>query len=399
MTVIIQFDGIDDYLSISDASTSDGDSFTLRLRTTSTQFHGLLWDGSQGTNYLRINTSGELRARAGGTSGSSVAPPNGINLRDGDWHEITLHIYSSSHQYEVDGFFTSIDNADLTGGKFNRLFYNSGDNFLGECSHVEFAGGNTRFYDADASVHTAGTPIVTDTVSADNATGVNMPTAALGQAGSAWVDLGGGGVTVTVDLTISKPIFSAQASVTLPEPSSSVDLTISAPVFSAQASVTFPQPASIIDIGISKPVFSVSAEATLPSAASNISIDISKPVFSVDASATLPQPDSSTAIEISKPVFSVAVTVSELATSSVISFDVSKPVFSAQAAVTLPSPSSSIQFNIAKPVFSVTATVTGLDIVTADNAKITVNYGSNKISLITKSNTITLITKSNKIKV
>lgn len=47
--------------------------------------------------------------------------------------------------------------------------------------------------DATASSHAAGTPVLTDTIGGNNATGVNMPTD-----GSAWVDLGGGGITVTV---------------------------------------------------------------------------------------------------------------------------------------------------------------------------------------------------------
>lgn len=51
------------------------------------------------------------------------------------------------------------------------------------------------FYDAAVSSHAAGTPILTDTIGGNNATGVNMPTD-----GSAWVDLGGGGVTVTATL-------------------------------------------------------------------------------------------------------------------------------------------------------------------------------------------------------
>jgi hypothetical protein len=57
---------------------------------------------------------------------------------------------------------------------------------------------NSRYYDATASSHTAGTPILSETLNGNDATGVNMPTD-----GSAWLDLGGG-------LTALTKSFSAQ---------------------------------------------------------------------------------------------------------------------------------------------------------------------------------------------
>lgn len=47
-------------------------------------------------------------------------------------------------------------------------------------------------WDATPSNHGSGTPLLLDTVGSNDATGVNMPTD-----GSAWVDLGGGGISVT----------------------------------------------------------------------------------------------------------------------------------------------------------------------------------------------------------
>ena len=53
--------------------------------------------------------------------------------------------------------------------------------------------GDVRTYDVDFSAPATGTPVLIDTTSGLNATGVNMPTD-----GSAWIDLGGGGTTLTV---------------------------------------------------------------------------------------------------------------------------------------------------------------------------------------------------------
>ena len=63
---------------------------------------------------------------------------------------------------------------------------------------------------------------------------------------------------------------------------------------------------------------------------------------------------------------------------------IDSPVFSVQSSVTLPV--ANINFNISKPIFSIMATVTGLDIIVGSNAKLTVNFESNKLTLKTQSN-------------
>lgn len=64
-----------------------------------------------------------------------------------------------------------------------------------EVQYIKLQSTNFDHYlDATASSHSAGTPILVDTVGTNNATGVNMPTD-----GSAWIDLGGGGTQLLVD--------------------------------------------------------------------------------------------------------------------------------------------------------------------------------------------------------
>lgn len=65
-------------------------------------------------------------------------------------------------------------------------------------------------WDATVSNHGAGTPITTDTIGGNNATGVNMPTD-----GSAWVDLGGGSNSVNADLSEQYESFSESLNISL----------------------------------------------------------------------------------------------------------------------------------------------------------------------------------------
>mgnify|MGYP003634382796 CR=1 FL=1 len=131
---------------------------------------------------LRVNQSG-----AGGLSVSSYTQP----LVD---QRFELEIFRDATGYDVylDAVFIG-RNATTSALVFNRFggIY-TGDGFAGLIHNVKI---NSNInWDATASSHTAGTPILTDTISAVNATGVNMPTD-----GSAWVDLGGGGISLTVD--------------------------------------------------------------------------------------------------------------------------------------------------------------------------------------------------------
>ena len=222
--------------------------------------------------------------------------------------------------------------------------------------------------------------------------------------------VGGSGVTVSADIEISKPEFSVNSSVTFPQANSSIELVISSPVFSINSSITLPNPQTNTSLVIQKPEFSVSALVTLPNPDSDIStviqkpvfntlitvttpnkvsdvfIDIGKPDFSVNTNVTLPQPASSIATNISKPLFSALISVTDPSFISNIDIDISGPVFSIEAVITQPLPVADINFNISKPIFSIMATVTGLDIIVGSNAKLTVNFESNKLTLKTQSN-------------
>ena len=87
-------------------------------------------------------------------------------------------------------------------GKNSTSFYTAAS----ELEYLNFTinGVNGPFYDATVSSHAAGTPVLTDTATGNDASGVNFPTD-----GSAWVDLGGGtGITLTADSTIPSIVSS-----------------------------------------------------------------------------------------------------------------------------------------------------------------------------------------------
>ncbi len=197
-----------------------------------------------------------------------------------------------------------------------------------------------------------------------------------------------GGTSSTVAFDVLKPEFSASATVTLPQPNSSAGIEITKPVFNVNSSATLPQPASGVDFAIDEPLFSVSTSVTLPSGVADVAFDVEAPLFSASVIASLPQPLAIVSVDVLAPLFSVSAEVSETAISSDVDLTIIKPEFSAQASITLPSPNSDVLFNIDKPMFSARVTVSGIEIIAADNAKITLNYKSNIITPQTKSNYI-----------
>ena len=74
------------------------------------------------------------------------------------------------------------------------------------------------------------------------------------QAPNTWIEQGGG-ITLTADIEINKPVFAAQSSVTLPQPSSITSFAIDKPVFNifiaaSQPIPTIPQKTGKISFGV-----------------------------------------------------------------------------------------------------------------------------------------------------
>ena len=198
MAVALQLDGNDDRLGfanwVASGEFSISHTFTYVQAT-----EVLLGDIGQGVDFLACISNGSVRFNinsqnlnlpaiyVAGTEYTATVTRDADNL-------IVFSIGADSVSQTVSG--------DLTLNTFGE--FSSGLNFSGQYRGVstlnDIAGGDVRTLDIDASSHSAGTPVITDTTSGFNATGVNMPTAGIGQAGSAWVDLGGSGISIAVTL-------------------------------------------------------------------------------------------------------------------------------------------------------------------------------------------------------
>ena len=319
MSWALQFDGVNDYTTALAWNPSAlGFSFGIEF-IAGTLTHNIM-DGTYSKGvYIRYNpVSGELFVWYNNQTLYTSTAPNQTFV-SGNTYKIEGFVYADgSGAIFVDDI--PVDNiaagthsigASSTALTFSKTTFSpdSYSNFqlLSAWCTDNTTPSNSRHYNPTASSHTVGTPILTDTVGGNNATGVNMPTD-----GSAWVDLGGGGgITLTADIEINKPIFAVQSSVTFPQPSSVVLFEIDKPVFSASITITSPVFSSAINFTVDKPTFSASISVTDQTTQSNVNFNIVKPVFSVESSVTLPLPVSSVQFTIDKPIFNVLIVASQ----------------------------------------------------------------------------------------
>lgn len=194
MTVALQLDGVDDFLTYTNWSAT-GD-FTISGRFESGPLSGtgiILGRTSDTGNYLALYASGNLQVSVGGSASGLLS---GI-LANTVYNYTITRVGTLITLTAETGFIThnSSNTFNLNAlGKFS-----AGAFFAGQYRDITTLSrsGDIRTLDVNSSSTGAGTPVITDTTSSLDATGVNMPTAALGQPGSAWIDLGGSGVTVT----------------------------------------------------------------------------------------------------------------------------------------------------------------------------------------------------------
>jgi len=145
-----------------------------------------LYAASSGGNIRLRDDAQDLRLY--NTNGSLLAGVyNKIKLTRDLGNTVTLEVNDSPEGSSsgVAGAFT-----------FDELNKMSGVTASTTCDYqylkIDVNGSPVINLDATSSNHVAGTPILTDTVSSNDATGVNMPTD-----GSVWVDLGGSGISIT----------------------------------------------------------------------------------------------------------------------------------------------------------------------------------------------------------
>tara|TARA_R100000951_G_scaffold14069_1_gene11019 strand:- start:182 stop:1237 length:1056 start_codon:yes stop_codon:yes gene_type:complete len=205
MAWAVETDGVNDYLVSSTSWVpTDLDNWNLKIRARRLSGTGnrVLFANSDFDDgmYINANTGGSgdnLSCFIGGVP--IFAPLTGFNT-DRLFHDIEVDCVSGVIELIVDTVSYGTASRGGLSLSRNKIWFG---NRAGTSSwmhqqteYVDLTDSNTpsnsRYYDATASSHAAGTPILTDTIGGNNATGFNMPTD-----GSAWIDLGGSGVTVT----------------------------------------------------------------------------------------------------------------------------------------------------------------------------------------------------------
>jgi hypothetical protein len=253
MAWALQFDGVNDYVSTSsDLSFTTTQEYAIEIKfkidlSTSKDIH-ILFRGNN-TNYLyyRVSTNAFLWKVAGSNVSISVPSASVLGV---DSTIIVRQANTGSKTMEFVGLpeggpFTALRTFLLSG------FGNGGngwplDGYIQEASVYTDTSLITKVnkWDATASSHAAGTPILTDTIGGNNATGVNMPTD-----GSAWLDLGGGGLSLLI--SEQGPSFSESSQVSASQKIAAA-VSVSGPSFTESLSATLsalPIEASMIEQG------------------------------------------------------------------------------------------------------------------------------------------------------
>ena len=150
-------------------------------------------------DFFSFNDTGKLQVRI-----AEASIVGGTVLTDGDTFTYEIARGASSYTHTLNdvtqGVTLKSDNVDAMRGFSNSSYRTKVA--IRRCYLVSSDGVTiTNNWDATASSHAAGTPILTDTIGGNDATGANMPTD-----GSAWLDLGGATPPTAIDLVFTDTI-------------------------------------------------------------------------------------------------------------------------------------------------------------------------------------------------
>ena len=202
MAWALQFDGVNDYVSFSSSLARTEVLWELEVKFkylgVSGGFLPLISDGSFST-YIRMQPNLNLaqnyvRFRVGATN---ITVALSVSFFDANYHTIKFICGVGGTDIYVDGGFESTIAHTSAIGAMNRIGSVGSQYGYAEIEYAKYydqSSGNVLIHnwDATASSHAAGTPVLTDTIGGNSATGVNMPTD-----GSAWLNLGGSGISIT----------------------------------------------------------------------------------------------------------------------------------------------------------------------------------------------------------
>lgn len=201
MAYALKFDGATNRISLSAAIANPlpiGESITFngKWKNSGKTFQMFIDLYTSGSDFIGFNTSGQLYTRI-----SNNIKVGTLALTENQEFEFVISRTPSQYDLTLNGVFQyshlKITNLATLDGFSNQTYDFEGEMY--DCTV-----GTTNLYDATASNHAPGAVTLTDTVGGNDGIGQNFPTD-----GSAWIDLGGGGVTVAVTETLNSFIDSS----------------------------------------------------------------------------------------------------------------------------------------------------------------------------------------------
>jgi len=187
---IVELDGIDDSLTMSGFTATGDFKLSGFFNATSLGTRVMMGSSLNTSNFIAIQ-GGVFDVRIGGSSLTTA-----ISISAGVGYSWDIERVGTTVTIDVNGTqetktTSSTAYFDLIGAVSSGSFRFQGQ--IGDTTVMNGDSGGNRLLNFNTSSHGAGTVTITDTISGQNATGVNMPTD-----GSAWVNLGGGGISLTV---------------------------------------------------------------------------------------------------------------------------------------------------------------------------------------------------------
>ena len=201
MTWALQFDGVNDYLSIPSYTFLAEETWTIerQLNVVSGMNIRVLGDTGSFNSYVSVSPS-LVRVRYNSSGSLQLSWSVSLPLGTSPVIKVIKTSYSS-HSLYIDNVLQSTITTDTTSWPQASSFNAIGRSTVayGDAAHqligdFSITSASPRLYSSDLSSHAAGTVILVETISGNDGTGINMPTD-----GSAYVDLGGSGISVTGD--------------------------------------------------------------------------------------------------------------------------------------------------------------------------------------------------------
>jgi hypothetical protein len=214
MTWAQVYDGVAAYShATSNASTPNGFVFKARFRILSLPSgNGQIHIGiGTGTEQIGIGgqANGQFRIQVRNT-GVNLA----VSIVLNQWYDFEMSQPAGAGFRAITSFLDAVQvdtrgkPSPVIGGHPLFIGANTALNSFLECDietiqYTELTtGSDDGLWDATASSHAAGTPILNDTINSNNTTGVNMATGGTVANGGVWLDLGGSGISIVGDTAL-----------------------------------------------------------------------------------------------------------------------------------------------------------------------------------------------------